>query len=95
MAYSFETIIASRGYHVYKETSWSDARVGDEVKVELETDKKSIEKDPYSCAIKKKHNFLHWMENRWPYSTRDLSLCVFLHQRRRGQSDRDIEISKL
>ena len=30
MAYSFYTIIASRGYHVYKETSWSNAKVGDD-----------------------------------------------------------------
>jgi len=61
MAYSFESIIASRGYHVYKETSWSNAKVGDEVKVELETNPKSIAKDPYSCAIKAKHEyFVGW-----------------------------------
>ena len=76
MAYSFETIIASRSYHVYKETSWSDARVGDEVKVELETDKKSIEKDPYSCAIKKKHNFLLDGKPLAIFHTRSLVVCI-------------------
>ena len=37
--YSFKANIASRGYHVFKETSWSNAKGGDEVKVELETNK--------------------------------------------------------
>ena len=61
MAYVFETIIASRGYHVYKETSWSNAKVGEDVKVELETNPKSIACDPYSCAIKAKHDyFVGW-----------------------------------
>ena len=39
--YNFKAIIASRGYHVYKETSWSNAKINEEVKVELET------KNPY------------------------------------------------
>ena len=61
MAYSFDTIIASRGYHVYKETSWSNAKVGDDVKVEIETNPKSVASDPYSCAIKTKHDyFVGW-----------------------------------
>ena len=37
--YSFKAKIASRGYHVFKETFWSNAKEGDEVKVELETNK--------------------------------------------------------
>ena len=61
MAYSFDSIIASRGYHVYKETSWSNAKVGEEVKVEVQTNPRSIAKDPYSCAIKAKHEyFVSW-----------------------------------
>ena len=35
--YSFQSKIASRGYPVYKETSWSKARDDKEVKVDLET----------------------------------------------------------
>ena len=34
--FSFKTIIASRVYFVYKET-WSNAKLNEEVKVELET----------------------------------------------------------
>ena len=48
--YSFKAKIASRGYHVFKETSWSNAKEGDEVKVELETNKSSNKIDPYVCA---------------------------------------------
>ena len=54
-------MFASRAYHVYKETSWSNAKVGDEVKVEIETNPKSVASDPYSCAIKTKHDyFVGW-----------------------------------
>ena len=39
----FKAIIASRGYHVYKETSWSNAKINEEVKVELETNTTSCQ----------------------------------------------------
>ena len=45
---SFKAIIASSGYHVYKEMSWSNAKINRKVKVELETDAKSLSTDPYS-----------------------------------------------
>ena len=48
--FCFKAVIASRGYHVYKETTWSDAKVGDEVKVELETNPNSTAINPYACA---------------------------------------------
>ena len=57
--FSFNAAIASRGYHVYKDTTWSNAKVGDEVKVEVETAPKSIAADPYSCAIKAKHSYFN------------------------------------
>ena len=59
MVYCFEAILASRGFHVYKETTWSKAKVGDEVKVEVESNLKSIahDHDPYSCAIKARHEY--------------------------------------
>ena len=57
MVYCFEAIITSRGFHVYKDTTWSRAKVGDEVKVEVESNLKSITRDPYSCAIKAKHEY--------------------------------------
>ena len=43
MTFSFKVIIASRGYHIYRETSWSNAKLNDEVKAELETDDKSLQ----------------------------------------------------
>ena len=51
-SYSFEAKIASRGYHVYKNTTWMDAKVGDEIKVEVETNKDSIKIDPYSMPVR-------------------------------------------
>ena len=35
--YNFQATIASRGYHVYKETTWSNAKVNEKVKIEIET----------------------------------------------------------
>ena len=35
---SFKGIIASREYHVYRKILWLNAKLNDEVKVELETD---------------------------------------------------------
>ena len=55
--YNFKAIIASRGYHVYKETSWSNAKTNEEVKVELETNTTSFSADPYACAIKTKNPY--------------------------------------
>lgn len=53
--YVFEAIVASRGYHVFKNTTWSDARVGEFVEVQLETNRNSKQVDPYACAIRTKH----------------------------------------
>ena len=55
--FSFKGIIASRGYHVYRKTLWLNAKLNDEVKVELETDAKSLSTNPYACAIKAKHSY--------------------------------------
>ena len=57
MVYSFTATVASRGYHVYKNTSWTNAKVGEKVTVEMETKKSSLEVDPYACAIKIKNRF--------------------------------------
>ena len=55
--FSLKAIIAPREYHVYKETAWSNAKMNEKVKVELETDAKSLSTNPYACAIKAKHSF--------------------------------------
>ena len=34
--YNFHGTIASRGYHTYKETTWSNAKVNKKVKIEIE-----------------------------------------------------------
>ena len=52
MVYSFQATVAARGYHVYKNTTWDQAKVGDKVLVEIESDKKSKEIDPYCCSIR-------------------------------------------
>ena len=35
---------------VYKNTTWGQAKIGDKVLVEIESDKKSKETDPYCCS---------------------------------------------
>ena len=57
MMFSFIAFIASCGCHVYKETSWSNAKLNDKVKVELETDAKSLSNNPYACTIKVRHSY--------------------------------------
>ena len=52
MVYSFQATAVGRGYHVYKNTTWDQAKVGDKVLVEIESDKKSKEIDPYCCSIR-------------------------------------------
>ena len=54
--YSFDSNIASRGYHMYRNPTWQNAKSGDKVKAEIETNKSSKLVDAYVCAIKIKHN---------------------------------------
>ena len=53
--FSFKAISALRGYHVYKETLWRNAKMNEEVKVKLETHTNSLSTYPYACAINAKH----------------------------------------
>ena len=52
MVYSFQATVSAQGYHVYKNTTWDQAKVGDKVLVEIESDKNSKEIDPYCCSIR-------------------------------------------
>ena len=52
----FKATIASRGCHIYKETSRLNDKLNEEVKVQLETNAKLLSTDPYACAIKAKHS---------------------------------------
>ena len=54
----FKAIIASRGYHVYEETSWSNAKINEDVKVELETNT-TLSINPYACTIKTKNPYFN------------------------------------
>ena len=62
---SFQAKTESRGYHVYKNTTWVDAREGDDVQVDIETKKESIKVDLYACAIRVKERFFGAMETVW------------------------------
>ena len=55
--YNFQATIASCGYHVYKETTWSNAKVTKRVKIEIEANQCSIAIDPYACAVKAKEKY--------------------------------------
>ena len=59
---SFQAKIASRGYHIYKNATWVDAREGHEVQVDIETNKESIKVDPYACAIRVKQRLFGAMK---------------------------------
>ena len=39
--YSFKAKITSRGYYVFKETTWNNVKEGNSVRVDLETNKLS------------------------------------------------------
>ena len=55
--YSFDSKIASRGYHVYRNFTWQNAKTGHKLKVESEKSELSKLIDPFACAIKIKHQF--------------------------------------
>lgn len=52
MVYCFQAKVTARDYHVYKETAWEEAKCGDKVLIDLETNEISIEIDPCGCWIK-------------------------------------------
>ena len=59
---SFDSKIASGGYHVYRNYTWQNAKSCGKVKVEIETNKSSKSIDPYACAIKIKQKiFDTWL----------------------------------
>ena len=62
MSFSFEKTIASRGYHIYKNT-WSKAKVDDKVVIELEKKKESLDIDPYACAVQIKNKYFEHLIN--------------------------------
>ena len=55
--YSFDSKIASRGHHVYRNSTWQNVKSGNKVKVEKEKKNSSKLIDTYAGAIKIKHKF--------------------------------------
>ena len=47
MRFSFPTNVTSRGFYIYKNTTWENANVGQEISVQLETNEDSKKIDPY------------------------------------------------
>ena len=52
MSFSFQTKVASRGFHIYENTTWGNVNIGQKASVQLETNEDSKKIDPYCCAIK-------------------------------------------
>ena len=52
MCFSFQTKVASRGFHIYKNATWENVNIDQEISVQLETNEDSKMIDPYCCAIK-------------------------------------------
>ena len=62
---------------VFKETSWSNAKEGDEVKVELETNKSSKKIDPYACAIRAKEEYFKGWKTVGPIREKFRGMFIF------------------
>ena len=41
MTFSFQTKVALRGFHIYKNTTWENVNIGQEILVQLETNEDS------------------------------------------------------
>ena len=52
MSFNFQTKVASRGFHICKNTALRNFNIGQEISVQLETSEDSKKVDPYCCAIK-------------------------------------------
>ena len=79
MVYSFQATVAARGYHVYKNATWDQTKVGDKFLVEMESDNKSKEIDPYCCSIRTSVNQQIKTVGTHPY--RNFSTRLFIPQR--------------
>ena len=55
--YNLQATIASGGYHVYKETTWSNANVTRKLRLKSKPTKNSIAIDPYVCEVKAKEKY--------------------------------------
>ena len=58
--YNFQATIAARGYHVYKQTTWSNAKVKKKIKIKIETNQILVAIDPHACVKTKEKYFDGW-----------------------------------
>ena len=79
---NFQATIASRGYHVYKETTWPNAKVNEKVKTEIETNQSSIAIDPYACAVKAKEKYFDGWKTVG-HVPKEFSRCIFFFDQKR------------
>ena len=61
-AYSFLAKVATYGYHIYRNTTWEETKCGDKVLIDLETDEKSMEIDPYCGSINAMGGRPQWLK---------------------------------
>ena len=82
--FSFDKRIVSRGYHVYRNSSWKNAKAGQRVKVEKETSATSKLVDPYACVIKIKYRFFdNWITVR--HIPREISRHCYFFMKEGGE----------
>ena len=93
--YNLKAIIVSRGYHIYKETSWWIGKINEEVKVELETNTTFVVSRPLRVCHKNKEFLFQWLENSRRHSTRNISLRLFFHQRRKRERFWNYKVLKI
>ena len=75
--YSFKAKIASRGYHVFKETTWNNFKEEDSVRVDLETNKLSKNVDLCEKSI------FQLVENGGTYPERNFLSFLLFYQGRK------------
>ena len=74
--YNFQATIASSGYHIHKETTWSNAKVNEKVKIEIETNQSSIAIDLYACAVKTKEKYFDGWKT-FGHVSREISRYIY------------------
>ena len=73
----YEAKIASRGYHIFMNTTWTRAYIGENIKVEIETNSESIRRDPYACVIRKTNRLFANVSETVGHIPRELSRHIY------------------
>ena len=85
MAYSFNVTVAARGYHVYKSTIWVEAKAGDKVRVEIETDEESRRLMHIAALLK------HQSINKSTQTTGNISKCSLFVKAENGSIEGSVK----